>query len=358
VGLSVTSSAPSERDSSELRPLTALRGILAIWILLYNAVTIPDSPASLGSSVAGFGLILAAPFAVDLFFMLSGFVLAYRYRDAFPGPRRFLVRRLAHIYPLHALTVLALAVMVLAAPRLGVQMTGASARLLVPSDLPYQFLLVHGFVFDRPSWNFPSWPLSGLAVCYVLFALTPPQLGRAVVRLVLVALIVSLLADMAIVAGLNEPVAGLPGIARAVAGFVSGCLLYRLKPSGSLPKGSAEFAALALVALAAFDAGSAWLLPVGLLLIAALSKEEGALCRWLSAGVPHWLGTISYAVILCQIPVYLVLRKAVTQFGPDLIAHQPVIFVVLYLAVSLVVSQLAYRWVERPARDGIARRLG
>ncbi len=348
--------ARPELGSSERRPLTALRGIVALWFVLYHATTLPDSPANLGTSAAWAGLILAAPFGVDLFFMLSGFVLTLNYRDGIPGLRRFLVRRFARIYPLHALTLVALAVMVLAAPRIGVPMTGAGASLLVPSDLPYQFALLHGFVFDRPSWNVPSWPLSALALCYLMFPLAQPYLVRAAVRPLLIALVIALFADIAIAAAFDEPVAGLPGIGRAVSGFVAGGIVFRLGESRSLPKGAAEFAALALVALAAFEAPPGWMMPFGLLLIGALAQADGFLCRWLSTSVPHWLGTISYSVILCHIPAYLVLHKVLALLATGRGESHAITFVALYIAVTLGASELAYRLTERPARAGIVAR--
>ena len=107
---------------------------------------------------------------VDLFFVVSGFVIARQYYErvndaAFIG--RFLWRRLARIYPLH-LATLAFYVALAGALHFGAARTDNPARYPL-SDLPAQLLLLHAFIGERLTFNFPSWSLSAEMFCYLLF---------------------------------------------------------------------------------------------------------------------------------------------------------------------------------------------
>ena len=79
----------------ELKPLTSIRGLAAIWVVFfhYNRT---------------FELSQMGYLGVDLFFILSGFIISYVYMDKFSSSelvskniKRFLALRLARIYPLH-----------------------------------------------------------------------------------------------------------------------------------------------------------------------------------------------------------------------------------------------------------------
>ena len=124
---------------------------------------------------------------VDLFFVVSGFVIARQYfgrvSDA-ASIGRFLWRRLARIYPLH-LATLAFYLALAGALHFGAVRTDNPARYPL-SDLPAQFLLLHAFVGECLTFNFPSWSLSAEMFCYVLFpavALITPRRKALIVPL-------------------------------------------------------------------------------------------------------------------------------------------------------------------------------
>lgn len=89
---------------SELAALTSLRGIAAVLVMCHHFmfVLLPDLGASIPSR-----LFLKSYLWVDLFFILSGFVLAYVYQNTFRTAitstdyRAFMQTRFARIYPLH-----------------------------------------------------------------------------------------------------------------------------------------------------------------------------------------------------------------------------------------------------------------
>ena len=111
--------------------------------------------------------------AVDFFFVLSGFVLMAGFggrvnnRAAF---RRFAVRRLARLYPLHLAALVVLVALVgLEAWRRGEPLFARAHGL---AALLQCLALVQGFTTDALSWNFPSWSISLELWASLLFGLT------------------------------------------------------------------------------------------------------------------------------------------------------------------------------------------
>ncbi len=134
---------------------------------------------------------------VDLFFVVSGFVIASQYLDKVGDPPsigRFIWRRLARIYPLH-LATLAFYTVLAVAVHFGLARTDNPARYLL-SDIPTQLLLLHAFDGERLTFNFPSWSLSAEMFCYVIFpimALLAARRQEAVVVLVAILALANIL---------------------------------------------------------------------------------------------------------------------------------------------------------------------
>ena len=93
----------------ELASLTPLRGIAALWVVIFHFCwyfpTIHPERYT--------GAVYKGYLAVDIFFVLSGFVITHVYKEGFARRvtgrhyRDFLMARVARLYPLH-ITVLLL----------------------------------------------------------------------------------------------------------------------------------------------------------------------------------------------------------------------------------------------------------
>jgi peptidoglycan/LPS O-acetylase OafA/YrhL len=96
----------SSRSRSEIRSLTGLRGVAAAYVVLYH-MHLFELCSGAAATVLTHGYL-----AVDLFFVLSGFVMALTYAELFEGGfsagryRDFLVRRIARVYPLYVVVTL------------------------------------------------------------------------------------------------------------------------------------------------------------------------------------------------------------------------------------------------------------
>jgi peptidoglycan/LPS O-acetylase OafA/YrhL len=85
---------------ADIRSLTGVRGVAAVIIVVYHYGKFrldPGSNATIWTVPHGY-------LPVDMFFMLSGFVIGYVYRDAFLSEplqnyKTFLVKRFARLYP-------------------------------------------------------------------------------------------------------------------------------------------------------------------------------------------------------------------------------------------------------------------
>ena len=112
---------------------------------------------------------------VDVFFVLSGFILTYVYynkffinRVAFIDYWNFVVKRFAKIYPLHFLITLIFIPVLYIAKYIFNQITVN----IYPDTLLHNFLLIHAWnMSENYSWNFPSWSISAEWFAYLfLFA--------------------------------------------------------------------------------------------------------------------------------------------------------------------------------------------
>lgn len=149
-------SAPGFPD--RLPALTGIRFWLALGVVLfhYQLNMTPEGGT-------GLALIERARLAVDFFFILSGFILAHVYgrqiRTGTYNHRRFLIARLARIYPAHLAMMVLMAFIVLVAIALGQPFAADSYSL---PGFASALALTHAwFPATVPNeWNGPSWSLS------------------------------------------------------------------------------------------------------------------------------------------------------------------------------------------------------
>ena len=86
----------NERASPTLKSIQVLRAVAAIGVLTLHAAT--EKVVHMGGAPGPFKNFLLGAAGVDLFFVISGFVMVYSSQSLFgraDGPRRFLLRRLA-----------------------------------------------------------------------------------------------------------------------------------------------------------------------------------------------------------------------------------------------------------------------
>ncbi|AQR60356.1 acyltransferase [Brevundimonas sp. LM2] len=339
---------------ADLRPLTALRFFAAAWVAVYAFWPNLD---------VGFvpTLVTKGYLGVEVFFVLSGFILSHVYLEAV-GHKRFryagfLWARLARVYPLHLATLIGVGVLGVAAVALGMAIDG---NILSWPSLPANLLLLHAWgLAPQAGWNHSSWSISAEWFAYLAFPVFAvvawrlkdrPRLAVAGAAVFMIALYAAFEA----VAGFSLTEATiLWGALRIVPCFALGCALYLLHRRVALP-GAAWIATLCVCGMAA--AGSAGapdgvvvLLGGGLILALAALPNTG----WLASRPAVYLGEISYAVYMVLVPWQLLaVNLAARLTGAEDKKLQLFVWLAVVLALPLVAAA-AYHLVEHPARRAL-----
>src|SRR6516165_5216799 len=165
-------------DRPEIRPLTGIRGFAALLVLLthFSTLWVQLMPSLHWiDRLSGKGFI-----GVDLFFILSGFILSYVYfepqkpRMGFCEYRSFIWHRFIRVWPVHFATLILLLGLVLGSKSFHLSLTGKYAW----TALPFQLTMTHAWPlmpvdqYADPvaafSWNYPSWSISAEWFAYLL----------------------------------------------------------------------------------------------------------------------------------------------------------------------------------------------
>jgi peptidoglycan/LPS O-acetylase OafA/YrhL len=340
--------------------LTAIRFFAAAWVVVFHTM------GYLHPDFRGLGpLVTHGETAVDLFFVLSGFILAHVYYDGFARLTlrawgTFLARRLARIYPAH-LVMLAAWIAYVAAGRLGGAAVATPERYQ-PSAILTNLLLVQAWGFDRSlTWNYPSWSISAEWFAYLLF---PPlclllhRLGRARPWL-------GLLLAQALLVGLDQGFDALYrtydcSLLRIAPEFLAGMFLWRLKDRVPLPRPDLLLA-LALAGFLILAASPVERLPLVLAAQAVILltyRAAGPLGRLLAWRPLVYLGEVSYSLYMVHALVLSLAYRLLVKVAPleALQAAAPLVLLAVLAAAQLAAS-LLFHLVEEPVRRAVTARL-
>lgn len=337
-------STPESAPAARLGGLDALRGIAACVVafgfhaqFMFVEGAIPkDMGGSVGQWLRAFGWT-----AVDLFFVLSGFVFAHVYIGRSGSQQislgEFAIARIARLYPLHLATLLLCALAFAGNASIGI---GAFAAHLVMAQA---LVMPTGHTFNGPSWS-----LSVEAICYCIFAAGLWGRRDRLLPVTAIAIAVGLAGTQFYTSdeGLNAPGA----ISRGLLGFFIGQALWRgHRLLARVP--SSALAILALLGLIVDPAPFAVVLPLSLLTWPALVLLATRL-PLMEARPLIWLGDRSYAIYLLHMPiidmVYLLTRGGlIGSFVTVVAAH------VALILVTLLLADISYRRFELPLRHKV-----
>lgn len=305
--------------------LEALRGVAALGVMVFHA------------PLMGAQLMPGGYLAVDLFFMLSGFVIAHAYQQRMAtglGLRSFIRARAIRLWPMLALGAL-----------LGIVLFGGhvGAILLVPN-------------FMSPMNLYPAnpalWSLLAEMLAYMAFALGLWRLSTKALLLLAIVAAVYLLRCVLSDAIYNQIGSfwstALPGIARVILGFCIGMVMCRVWHRRQPAKRATWLAWLPLagcIAIMALVPKNATVVPL-LATIIALPPLLWLALRWelpqISLG--RKLGHLSYPLYCIHMPLLIWLVSDIATLVACLIALP---------LVSLALHSL----LDEPARKYLTRLL-
>ncbi|WP_426757141.1 acyltransferase family protein [Myxococcus sp. Y35] len=369
--------------SRALDALTGLRFVAALHVVLFHfaAPCLGPAPEAVRNWV-GSGYA-----AVGVFFVLSGFVLAWNYLDADgrmeTSPRAFWAARVARVYPVYVLAFLLSAPTTIAASVAANGWTLASAKLAV-GGLAALSLLQAWVPRLALYWNPPGWSVAVEAFFYALF----PWLARALPRLRSSWLPLALcgtwalgLAPSLLYLGLLPDGPGPVDVASAgmwlmvlkfspltrlpefLFGVLLGVCFVRERQAGRGRGSGAVLAALGTLLLVAAGAAgerisyplmhNALLAPASGLLVYGLARGGGALGWLLSRPVLVRLGGASYALYLLQYPVSEAAKGLGEVLSPWVELRTPEGGLALVLLLGVSASLWVHRSVETPLRTRV-----
>lgn len=370
--------------SGEIKALTGLRIFAALWVVLFHfRPLLHDAAPALASAVAP--ILNSGAQGVDLFFILSGFVLTWNYLDtmgpswSLRGTVRFLWLRLARVWPVYLVTLHLAALWVVFTFYVGHVPTEDTTAFNAVSYVRQLFMVQLWFqpFFDGSSWDGPAWSISAEWLAYLLFGVVVLVIFRLaqVTRargLMLLGLAASLSPVLLLLISghFYTPWSWLPRILmQFTAGALACAAVRRLRPSHQTRVLAGVTAAVVVAAavglLYVFDAHP---LPgvidsggvVDLLftpLVVTLAIGVGTLPRILATRVMVLGGQISFCLYMVHELVHTSWSWTARQFGLTLSGGTGKLTVLGLFAVCLLASALLYHAVEEPARKWLRRML-
>lgn len=355
------------RRGNEVLSLTGVRAFAAYGVLLTHfsgeLVALFPSFSVLAPIYSRGGL------GVDLFFVLSGFIISYVYGTTFlkeigKNYWGYLRNRFARIYPNYFVTLTVLVLVVALAGVAGVTVRG---------DYPWNWLPAH-YLMLQPvpgvpgGWNFPSWSIGAEFFAYIF-------VFPAFIWAIRVRTPTAWMAFAAVPSCLllfwGPKLMGVWGssehLPMVTAEFLAGAFVWYACRASSLITSFLSKAIpllfLCLFGTLALPIGWGWgtdrvlLVLLFPLILGGLATNSGVFARFLALPIVVYFGKTSYALYL----VHAIVQKAmkVTLFDAAIASHSQsfrILVFALYLLLPLVAASVLFHLVEEPCRKWIRAR--
>lgn len=338
-----------------IKPLTSLRMFFALFVFLSHLSFLKNDDVY----VKFFNAIFYEGFlGVSFFFILSGFILAYNYKDKFLkeviSKKTFYVSRVARIYPMHFVTMLFALIL---------------ALISSSDNLKYvveHVFLIQSFFPDKNiyfSLNSPAWSISDEMFFYLLFPfLIFLNTSKKTILLILFVLAIFIL-NHQLNDGLKHYWLYISPLIR-LSDFLLGIILFEIfeKVKGIYAKRksplifelSAIFLFICFFALHdQIDLGYRysiyyWIPMSLIILVFSLSSvvfSQNSISNLLANKYLVWLGEISFCFYLIHLLVIQVMNhiRVKLSLNIDFLLFSLIIFI-----CTLIASAVAYKFIEKP----------
>jgi peptidoglycan/LPS O-acetylase OafA/YrhL len=349
--------------ASDIRALTGVRGVAAAVIVVYH---FGDVQLATGGTASYFRI----PFGyllVDLFFMLSGYVMALTYKDSFAhlSPSTFaafMVKRVARLYPAYFVIGL------FYVAKMAAGLSGDHLSMYSAWDWVGNLLMMTG-------WGLYIYPVIGVAwaasaemgsylLLPILMAFTLRK-STATAGIAVVAAFIAIYAVSVSGRGSGGSLDVVNGnsfypLVRAVAGFTLGLAIFRFADILDRLSMASQDALvigilLAMVAVGMFSSSDLPLYFLFIPLVAVLSRDGRMAQRLFGNALVYRLGIISYSIYLIH-PLFVSFAvRTWRHFGQSEGVY--VAAAVACFAAIWLLAELSYRFIEMRGRARIARAL-
>ncbi|CAM3029198.1 acyltransferase family protein [Flavobacterium frigoris] len=350
-----------------IKPLTSLRFLFAFMIFVHHMTFLAKSKSStlrwIHESILKEGYI-----GVSFFFILSGFILAYNYRDSMLNQKisksNFYIARIARIYPLHLLTLL------IAVPitiqNVNFELSLWFKQLFFNSTLTQSFVPIKKIYF---SFNSPSWSISNELFFYLLFPFLILLISKLKILKYSKGLLIPFLLLLPILMLVIPPIyyknLFYVNPFFRIFDFVVGILLFELylkikNTEKVINYNVLEFSSiLLLVVFFIFHSqlplvvrySIYYWLPMSFLIL-VFAFQKGVVSRLLSTNTLILLGEISFGFYMFHqlvLKYFLMLNKSLLHITNEYL------IISIILIVSLIISYISLIWFENPVNRYLKR---
>ena len=347
--------------AEEIRALTGVRGVAAAVIVVYHFGDVQLATGGTGSFFRiPYGYLL-----VDMFFMLSGYVMALNYRETFQHLTgkvfaNFMLKRIARLYPAYFVIGL------FYVAKIAAGLSGEKLEMYSGWDW-------FGNLFMLSGWGLYIFPIIGVAWAasaemgsYLLLPLLMPwtqSRQRWIALLAVVAALVGIYAVSITGRGSGGPLDVVNGnslypMLRAVCGFALGLAIFRFgdivdRLSATMQDILVIAIPLAIIAVGIADASDRLMYLLYIPLVAVLSRD-GRMAQLLFGNrLVYRLGIISYSIYLIH-PLFVSFTiRSWRHFGQT--DGNYIVFSLIAFATIWALAEVSYRLVEMPGRRALMR---
>ena len=350
----------------EIYSLTGLRGAAATLVMFYH-FNASRLVSWVGGHILGHCYLM-----VDLFLVLSGFILAMTYGQRFEqgvelkSYGTFVKRRFARIFPIFFLMTITAGILIATGwmdhwPGPAIPVSGLINFTMLQSVL-------HVPTLDTPGWSVSAeWIASLLFPFFALLFLRRSWMWAilgAVIGLITLPVLVHLpaLAHEPKRAGLMDlwNYETIYPVVRCIAEFILGVITFRVSQLAWVKQLISHdwiapvlfFLILVLMAMRQADVWVVALLP---LFILSLISRTNIVARFMGSKPIYRLGQISYSIYLIHNQMnYFMLSFAryLESIGVGQTAANT-IAMFIFVAIVIVFAEMVYRYIEKPARNYI-----
>jgi peptidoglycan/LPS O-acetylase OafA/YrhL len=300
---------------------------------------------------------------VDFFFVLSGFVISHAALGKISDARTatiFMIRRFGRLWPLHLAMLAVFVGLALAKSAATHGAVPAFASYHSLTSVFYNLLMIQGLDTEAAwAWNSPSWSIGVEFYTYFIFVGVCLMAANRRFSTVVPALVLIVLA-LAILVPVGTMESG--NIARCIFGFFVGHLTYliwkRRKNHVPVLEWLALGLALAIVSFGAIKPLQFLAPPVFAFVVWVFAEEAGFLSRLGKSVAMQNLGAWSYSIYMTH---WLGIHVLVgffpwmeARFGTHTVLSSiwaGDVTAILFLAATIVLSSMTYRYIENPARN-------
>lgn len=356
------------RENDEITSLTGLRFFAALYVFIFHMhMRWPLSVNEFTNNIISQGAV-----GMSIFFMLSGFLLSYRYVHIETNSASYLVNRFARIYPIYGVAML------ITLPWIGINIHSVDFESST-QEFQKLILLCIANIFLIQAWfpqffsfwnNGGSWSISVEAFLYIVLPFLLPAMSRLKIKTLFILIIVLYL--LALLPGLSVnlfpgtpfPVFYATPIYRLPEFLIGVCMLLLYKKTSRENK----YTTLQAIAILGFtvyigmlgDNMSSYIghnfitIPFIAFILFSLANNKSVFAKILGSPILVWLGKVSYCFYSFQLFVILFMinnHGAVITTFPFLINNE--LLALVSFLVLVLLSAAGYYLVEEPARKKI-----